>query len=412
MSFFDDIELRGIVTNKPDAFTRPLLAALGVSRARSGCVVSGDRLPQRKPRPCPADARGDGARRAGEPLRLRRRRAARHRGRSRRRHGDVAAAYGYIRPREDIAAWGADAFMRRPDGSRRTCSRRSTERRHDERRRAADRAAGRRRRRCGIGLASARARASRVRDASSPSRTPSCGNRAALEVERERVARARGAAARGAVFGQFANRRIPEPLRDVPQARARELERAERAREGRARGARASDRRARAADPRGARCAPSAAAGARQVAARDSRQHHARSSRRSRRASKRSAPRRATSSARCAAPRCAGNGARSRCTRLVELAGMVEHCDFVMQSHLATESGAVRPDMVVHLPEGRDLVVDVKTPLDAYLEATEASDRRRAARRARAPREHRRAAGFASSRRRRIGASSRRARSS
>ena len=60
--------------------------------------------------------------------------------------------------------------------------------------------------------------------------------------------------------------------------------------------------------------------------------------------------------------------------RLVELAGMVEHCDFVTQSHRATESGAIRPDMVIHLPEGRDLVVDVKTPLDAYLEATEASD--------------------------------------
>jgi DNA recombination protein RmuC len=60
--------------------------------------------------------------------------------------------------------------------------------------------------------------------------------------------------------------------------------------------------------------------------------------------------------------------------RLVELAGMVEHCDFVSQSHQATETGAVRPDMVVHLPEGRDLVVDVKTPLDAYLEATEAAD--------------------------------------
>jgi DNA recombination protein RmuC len=58
--------------------------------------------------------------------------------------------------------------------------------------------------------------------------------------------------------------------------------------------------------------------------------------------------------------------------RLVELAGMVEHCDFVSQSHQATESGAVRPDMVIHLPEARDLVVDVKTPLDAYLEATEA----------------------------------------
>jgi DNA recombination protein RmuC len=59
--------------------------------------------------------------------------------------------------------------------------------------------------------------------------------------------------------------------------------------------------------------------------------------------------------------------------RLVELAGMVEHCDFVSQNHQATENGAVRPDMVIRLPEARDLVVDVKTPLDAYLEATEAS---------------------------------------
>jgi DNA recombination protein RmuC len=58
--------------------------------------------------------------------------------------------------------------------------------------------------------------------------------------------------------------------------------------------------------------------------------------------------------------------------RLVELAGMLEHCDFTTQSHQATETGAIRPDMVIHLPEGRDLVVDVKTPLDAYLEATEA----------------------------------------
>jgi DNA recombination protein RmuC len=58
--------------------------------------------------------------------------------------------------------------------------------------------------------------------------------------------------------------------------------------------------------------------------------------------------------------------------RLVELAGMVEHCDFTSQSHQATETGAVRPDLIIHLPENRDLVVDVKTPLDAYLEATEA----------------------------------------
>lgn len=67
--------------------------------------------------------------------------------------------------------------------------------------------------------------------------------------------------------------------------------------------------------------------------------------------------------------------------RLVELAGMVEHCDFVAQSHQPTETGAVRPDMVIRLPDSRDLVVDVKTPLDAYLAATEAAtevDRRTA----------------------------------
>lgn len=59
--------------------------------------------------------------------------------------------------------------------------------------------------------------------------------------------------------------------------------------------------------------------------------------------------------------------------RLAELSGMVEHCDFAEQVHVRTEDGALRPDMVVHMPEGRDLVVDVKTPLDAYLEAVEAT---------------------------------------
>ena len=53
---------------------------------------------------------------------------------------------------------------------------------------------------------------------------------------------------------------------------------------------------------------------------------------------------------------------------------MVEHCDFVSQSQLATETGAVRPDMLDPFARRpRLLVVDVKTPLDAYLEATEAT---------------------------------------
>ena len=58
--------------------------------------------------------------------------------------------------------------------------------------------------------------------------------------------------------------------------------------------------------------------------------------------------------------------------RLVELAGMTAHCDFEEQVHVAGEDGALRPDMVIHLSEGRDVVVDVKTPLDAYLLAVEA----------------------------------------
>lgn len=61
--------------------------------------------------------------------------------------------------------------------------------------------------------------------------------------------------------------------------------------------------------------------------------------------------------------------------RLVELAGMVEHCDFTEQAHTTSQDGGVmRPDMIVHLAEGRQLVVDVKTPLDAYLAAVEAPD--------------------------------------
>lgn len=60
--------------------------------------------------------------------------------------------------------------------------------------------------------------------------------------------------------------------------------------------------------------------------------------------------------------------------RLVELAGMVEHCDFVEQVHSQAEGQVFRPDMIVRLPDKRQLVVDVKTPLDAYLAAAEAPD--------------------------------------
>ena len=60
--------------------------------------------------------------------------------------------------------------------------------------------------------------------------------------------------------------------------------------------------------------------------------------------------------------------------RVVELSGMTKHVDFSEQTHRATETGAVRPDMIVHMPERRDIIVDVKTPLDAYLSAVETQD--------------------------------------
>ena len=60
--------------------------------------------------------------------------------------------------------------------------------------------------------------------------------------------------------------------------------------------------------------------------------------------------------------------------RLVELAGMIEHCDFVEQVHSESDGQVIRPDMIVNMPDHRQLVVDVKTPLDAYLSAVEAED--------------------------------------
>ncbi|MGD8785208.1 MAG: DNA recombination protein RmuC [Thioalkalispiraceae bacterium] len=60
--------------------------------------------------------------------------------------------------------------------------------------------------------------------------------------------------------------------------------------------------------------------------------------------------------------------------RLAELAGMVEYCDFYEQQHVNTEDGRLRPDMIIKMPDQREIVVDVKTPLDAYLSAIEATD--------------------------------------
>jgi len=60
--------------------------------------------------------------------------------------------------------------------------------------------------------------------------------------------------------------------------------------------------------------------------------------------------------------------------RVVELAGLSEHCDFTEQEHIPAEGGALRPDLLVRMPESRTIVVDAKTPLDAYLAAVEAAD--------------------------------------
>ncbi|MDH5178787.1 MAG: DNA recombination protein RmuC [Gammaproteobacteria bacterium] len=60
--------------------------------------------------------------------------------------------------------------------------------------------------------------------------------------------------------------------------------------------------------------------------------------------------------------------------RLAELAGMVEHCDFYEQENITTQEGRMRPDMIVRMPDRREIIVDVKTPLDAYLNAIEADD--------------------------------------
>jgi len=60
--------------------------------------------------------------------------------------------------------------------------------------------------------------------------------------------------------------------------------------------------------------------------------------------------------------------------RVVELAGMSQHCDFSEQQTTSTEEGRLRPDMIVHLPNQRIIVVDSKVPLDAYLSATSATE--------------------------------------
>ncbi|MEW6514388.1 MAG: DNA recombination protein RmuC [Pseudomonadota bacterium] len=92
------------------------------------------------------------------------------------------------------------------------------------------------------------------------------------------------------------------------------------------------------------------------------------------------------------APHARGRWGELQLKRVVEMAGMLDHCDFYEQESADGEDGKLRPDLIVRLPGGKQLVVDAKAPLAAYLDAIEATDdetrRRKLADHARHVREH------------------------
>jgi len=91
-------------------------------------------------------------------------------------------------------------------------------------------------------------------------------------------------------------------------------------------------------------------------------------------------------------PHVRGRWGEVQLRNVVEYAGMVEHCDYVAQATAETDTGVLRPDLVVRIPGGKHVVVDAKAPLAAYLDAFETSDEaereRRLADHARQVREH------------------------